>query len=292
MSDPPAVDDEPGPGPVVLVCGGQGAARVVPSRVPGLADLLRASTALADFADADEIDLARLRPDEAQPLLVAYQVANGRLARARHDVVAVAGSSLGELSAAVLGGMVELEDALTLAALRARLPQELLADGSWAMAAVAGPDERELGALVEGVEAEVAVANSPVDHVVSGRRAAVERLAAAVGRNRARALPVLAPYHTRWMTPIVPAYREALRAVTFCAGDIDVMSATTRAATRSGTAERATLLEAVRRPARWATTLRHVAASRASVVDCGPSSGLARLVHKNHLSIRWHVQGR
>ena len=118
------------------------------------------------------------RPDVAQPALFAAEVALARLWQA-HGVrpSAVVGHSQGEVAAAHIAGMLSLEDAARIAAVRGRLLAGRTGPGG--MLAVqcppgfAHPDlDRWDGAL------SVAAYNSPHTVVVSGDTAALDELAA------------------------------------------------------------------------------------------------------------------
>ncbi|MGE3188310.1 MAG: acyltransferase domain-containing protein, partial [Vicinamibacterales bacterium] len=125
----------------------------------------------------------------------------------------VAGHSLGEIAAATIAGVFDLEDALGLVAARARLMQALPPDGAMLSVAL-GPDD--LARVVElSGDLSLAAINAPGRTVLSGAGAAIEAAAAALdARGIAHTrLVVSHAFHSARMDPVVgPFEREAARA--------------------------------------------------------------------------------
>jgi [acyl-carrier-protein] S-malonyltransferase len=164
----------------------------------------------------------------AQPALLAASIAAlraleerlGRPLAAR--LACVSGHSLGEYSALVAAGALELADAARLLRLRGEAMQRATPPGTGAMAAILGLE----AAVVVTVAAEAAqdqvcqLANDNADGqaVVSGHVAAVERavaLAKAQGAKRAILLQVSAPFHCALMAPAAAELAPALEATRF-----------------------------------------------------------------------------
>ena len=146
-----------------------------------------------------------------QPALFALEIALAELWQAWGIVPdALLGHSSGELAAACAAGCFSLEDGLALVARRARLMAALPRDG--AMAALTAPLE-EVAAAVAPHAREVAVAalNGPADTVVSGRREAVEAIAAGfrVRGIEARSLEVSHAFHSPLVDPILGDLADA-----------------------------------------------------------------------------------
>ncbi|HEV7662533.1 MAG TPA: ACP S-malonyltransferase, partial [Chloroflexota bacterium] len=93
----------------------------------------------------------------------------------------VAGHSLGEYTALVAAGVLDFSDALTLVRERGRLMKESGDHRPGGMAAVIGLDRNTLDAACRQASADteqivsVANANSPLQFVISGERAALDR---------------------------------------------------------------------------------------------------------------------
>ncbi|NUS64689.1 MAG: SDR family NAD(P)-dependent oxidoreductase, partial [Saccharothrix sp.] len=207
------------PGKTVFVFPGQGA------QWPGMgrelydtSDVFRAhidacAEALAPHVDWSLVDVLRDGPldrvDVVQPALFAMMVALAGVWRA-HGVVpdAVVGHSQGEIAAAHVAGILTLDDAARIVALRAKALVSLAGQGGMVSVALSAESataylERWAGRLT------VAVVNAPGTVVVSGNTHDLTELLAACAADdiRARALPVDYAAHSVQ----VEAVRDRLR---------------------------------------------------------------------------------
>ncbi len=162
--------------------------------------------------DATPAELART--EVAQPLLVAYGVALARQLRAWGvSPDAVAGHSVGEITAACVAGALTLAEAVRFAAERGRLMRDLAAPG--AMAAVRCGAEALAGVLDESAGALcVAAVNAPDQTVISGAPDAVDRAVARLAAEgiTARTLPVSHGFHSPAMLPVADPLTAAAAA--------------------------------------------------------------------------------
>ncbi|MFF2352106.1 type I polyketide synthase [Kitasatospora sp. NPDC058115] len=180
------------------------------------------------FAEPGTPEAALLdRTRYTQPALFAHQTALARLLGTRlPPPVAVLGHSLGELSAAHLAGVFDLESAAALVAARARLMDELPA-GAGAMLSVQASEERltELLAPYAGA-LDLAAVNGPASTVVSGDTAAVDRLdreLTALGL-RTRRLRVSHAFHSAQLDPVLERFHAEARRIGYRAPDLPVIS--------------------------------------------------------------------
>jgi hypothetical protein len=152
------------------------------------------------------------RVDVVQPALWAVMVSLAAVWEAAGVVPdAVVGHSQGEIAAACVAGILSLQDAAAVVALRSRALTALAGRG--AMASVAGPADRVRERIASyGDRLSVAAVNGPAATVVSGEPQAVAELAAACEAEgvRARVLPVDYASHS--------AQVEELRAEILAAG--------------------------------------------------------------------------
>ncbi len=142
----------------------------------------------------------------------------------------LAGHSLGEYTALVVGGALQFADALPLVRYRAECMQEAVPKGVGGIAAILGlDDESVLKVCLEAAQNEVLEAvnfNTPGQVVIAGNRAAVERgmeLAKIKGAKRALMLPMSVPSHCSLLRGAAELLRLRLNGVTMRAPSIPVL---------------------------------------------------------------------
>jgi [acyl-carrier-protein] S-malonyltransferase len=229
-----------------------------------------------------------------QPAMLTSGVATYRLWRERGGPIPtlMAGHSLGEFTALVAAGSLELATAVDLVRYRGELMQAAVPAGFGAMAAILGLEDLDLeAACLEAAQGEVVEAvnfNAPGQVVIAGHAAAVARaieVATAKGAKRALALPISVPAHSSLMQPAAEQLRIRLdsTALTPQSGiavyGVDVKTHTSEAEIRAG------LVKQLYTPVYWAATVRTlIAAGATQIVECGPGkvlTGLNRRVDKN-----------
>lgn len=212
--------------------------------------------------DQDKLTLT----ENAQPALMATSMAAVKALEAEGvDVSAadyVAGHSLGEYSALCSVGSLSIADASRLLRIRGRAMQFAVPLGEGAMAAILGLDFEAVAKLAQDATAgevcQVANENDPMQSVVSGNRAAVERavvLAKSRGAKRALMLPVSAPFHCALMTPAAAEMAEALNHVDINDPKVPVVANVLAAAVTKPALIRSLLVDQVSGRVRWKTSV-------------------------------------
>jgi [acyl-carrier-protein] S-malonyltransferase len=237
------------------------------------------------------VELGDLAPVDAQRAIVRHQVERAEPWR-KDGVGAVLGQSLGEISALVIAGALELDDALEVVRLRAELPAELLEPVDWTMASLTRVRRPAAEAAVADVGSLWIVGdNAPADCIVVGATAAFERFAERLGLTPKtfRLLPVVHPYHTPAMRPVADALAEALRDLRFRDPELPVLSPTGPRPVSTADEARAVLVDALVSPVAWSEALTRAAEQwpDARWRECGPSASLYRFVWKNDLQLDW-----
>ncbi|HEY4132964.1 MAG TPA: type I polyketide synthase [Gemmatimonadaceae bacterium] len=123
---------------------------------------------------------------------------------------AVMGHSAGEYGAAVTAGVMSIEDALLLVAERARLMQ--IGGGEGIMLAVFATEEELRGYLAEHLRVSIGAYNGPDSLVLSGPRADVDRINAALtaAAIETRSLEISYASHSILMEPVLDEFESAV----------------------------------------------------------------------------------
>jgi len=202
----------------------------------------------------------------------------------------VAGHSLGEYTALVAAGVLELEEGLWLVRERGRLMQAAIQNQPGAMAAIMGLDEAEVEEVCRETGAEVCNINSPLQIVIGGRREAVVRavdLARARGAKRAIPLNVSGAFHSSLMREVQGGMARALAQLHFRDPQVPIVANTTGYPLHRGEQVRQELLEQLCRPVQWLRSVQYMVGSGvAAFVEVGPGRVLTGLIK----SIAPHVR--
>lgn len=133
---------------------------------------------------------------------------------------AVAGHSLGEYAAMVASGMLSMADGFRAIKSRAEAMQSCAETSEGGMLAVLGLEAEAVEAVCKQIDGYVVPVNynSPVQTVIAGEKAALERAAAAMkeaGAKRTVPLAVSAAFHSRLMQPAAEQFKKEIKDMTF-----------------------------------------------------------------------------
>jgi [acyl-carrier-protein] S-malonyltransferase len=243
---------------------------------PDLLDLVTEAVGEDPFPRADE-DTRYAQPAILVASLAGYEAMRGEL----DDRVAVAGHSLGELTALAVAQSISERDAIRLAALRGRLMSESGARrGDGSMLAALGGDDATVVRIAERHDVTVANDNAPGQLVLSGERTALRDAGSELKENGVRVLElnVAGAFHSPFMADAVPDFADALNATYVRKPRIEVWSCVTA---RPVDDVRRRLAEGLTAPVRWRETvlgLQDAGVDR--FVDVGPGQVLAKLVKR------------
>ncbi len=202
---------------------------------------------------------------------------------------AVAGHSLGELSALVAANALTFEDGLKLVYKRALAMQKACEANPSTMAAILNLDDKIVEDICAEISAsgEVVVAanyNCPGQLVISGSIAGVntacEKLKAA-GAKRALVLPVGGAFHSPLMEAAKKELAEAINATNFSKPICPVYQNVTASPVTDPAEIKQNLIAQLTAPVRWTQTIQRMTADGInSYVEVGPGKVLQGLVKK------------
>lgn len=211
----------------------------------------------------------------------------------------VAGHSLGEYSALVAADSLTLAQAAPLVRLRAAAMQEAVPVGVGAMAAILGMAAGRVNELCVEVTAsfgaetaetvEAANFNDPMQTVISGSKAAVDKACEALkvaGAKRALLLPVSAPFHSSMMRPAAEKLFEKLADINLLAPQIPLLNNVDVAIESDPARIKDALYRQAFGPVRWVESMQAMYAGGVqTLVECGPGKVLSAMTKRINAEI-------
>ena len=242
---------------------------------------------------AEELQLT----ENTQPAILTVSVAAFRalMEAGMSPPAFVAGHSLGEYSALVAAGVLNLSDAVRTVRARGNYMQEAVPVGTGAMAAVIGGELSAIQRVCEearrqelnGQVCSVANMNSPAQVVIAGNAEAVERAMESLKgvANRVIKLKVSAPFHCALMKPAQDRLAPDLQALTFNEPAMPVVTNVDARPTSAPNELRDALLRQVSAPVRWSESMQLLVQQGVDTfVEAGPGkvlTGLMRQINRD-----------
>ena len=234
------------------------------------------------FEGSDE-DLRQTRV--TQPAIFLHSVVACRLLnQMRPDMVA--GHSLGEFSALVIAGVLDMGDALRLVSERALAMQEACELCPGTMAAVLGMADDKVAEICNQIPDCVVAANfnCPGQVVISGSISGVEQACKTLkeaGAKRALRLPVGGAFHSPLMQPAAERLEKAILSTNFYAPICPVYQNVSAHAEMDKHVIQRQLLEQLTSPVRWTQSVQQMIADGATrFYEFGPGDVLKGLIRK------------
>ena len=234
------------------------------------------------FEGSDE-DLRQTRV--TQPAIFLHSVVACRLmTKLRPDMVA--GHSLGEFSALVIAGALDMGDGLRLVSQRAQAMQEACELCPGTMAAVLGLPDDKVAEVCGSVEDVVVAANynCPGQVVISGSLSGVEQACKALkeaGAKRALKLPVSGAFHSPLMQPAAERLQKSIMDTSFYTPIFPIYQNVSARAEKNKHIIQKQLLEQLTSPVRWTQSVQQMVADGATMFyEFGPGDVLKGLIRK------------
>jgi [acyl-carrier-protein] S-malonyltransferase len=238
---------------------------------------------------------ARLNQTErTQPAMLCAGVASWRIASVQPGMpqaAMMAGHSLGEYSALVCAGCLELTAAVKLVAHRGQLMQSAVAAGDGSMAALIGLADEDVLKACAAITAGVVEAvnfNAPGQVVIAGDTAAVEAAMAQakeLGARRALLLPVSVPSHCSLMKDAARQLAEELETLSIEMPQVPIVHNQSASVATSVDEIRERLQLQLYQPVKWVASVELMhARGITTLIECGPGkvlTGLTRRIEKS-----------
>lgn len=188
------------------------------------------------------------------------------------------GHSVGEYAAAVVAGIMSLQDAMRLIVARGRLMVEKCDSGD--MAALLTTQDK-VDALLEGAQGvQIAACNAPGNTVVSGT---VEGIAAIIEKAKAqdidaRLLTVSHAFHSNMMQAMLDDFKAIAESIAFQPAKLDVVSTVSGAMNQGEMSTAAYWVDHVKRPVMFVNAVNKLPELKVNLcLEIGPGSTLTGL---------------
>jgi [acyl-carrier-protein] S-malonyltransferase len=216
---------------------------------------------------------------------LAYQ----HLLTEKDNIDYFAGHSLGEYSALVCSGSLQLLDGLSLVFKRGQL---MTATEPGAMTAILGIDNNIIDEVChsvteEGLMVQSANKNTPLQTVISGTIEGIEKAESILierGAKRAIRLNVSVASHSLLMKSIVDDFSKALEEVDIQMPDVPVVQNVTADIPENLESLKMNLVNQLYYPVNWVGTMKKLSTID-QMIECGPGKVLTGLGKQNNVSV-------
>ena len=237
--------------------------------------------------DLQELNLTA----NAQPALLTTSIAALRVLEQETDLSPsfVAGHSLGEYSAIVSSGALNFKDAVHTVRKRGEFMQSAVPVGIGSMAAVMGLSKEQIMKICEENSDDENVVspanfNSPQQIVISGHKAAVEKVSLLLkeeGAKRVVPLTVSAPFHCSLMNKAAEELKEVLDSINKSEINVPVVSNVDAESNSDHNAITDLLFRQVVMPVRWYESVEYMKNQNINrFIEIGPGNVLTGLIRR------------
>ena len=196
----------------------------------------------------------------------------------------VAGHSLGEYTALVAAGMLDVVDAVRLVRERGRLMHETGQANPGGMVAMMGIDQVSLEEICQQSGAQIANINCPGQIVISGAGEALAQaveMAKARGARRAVTLEVSGAFHSALMRPALTALSRVISSQAFAPPRFPIVANTTAQPLTSAEAIKEELIEQLCHCVQWQRSIEYmIGAGISTFIEIGPGQVLSGLIKR------------
>ncbi len=218
-----------------------------------------------------------------QPAVFLESIVRAKIAGASFHPEAVAGHSLGELTALAAAGALQFEDALVLVSKRAFAMQKACELVDSTMAAVLGMEDALVEEICRSITDEVVVPanyNTPGQLVISGTRKGIEQVTPILQEKGAKRVVLLAvggAFHSPLMQPAQDELAEAIRNTPFQAPVCPIYQNVNAQAVTDPEAIRNNLIAQLTAPVKWTQTIEQMVQDGVQLfVEVGGSGAVLR----------------
>ena len=203
-----------------------------------------------------------------------------------------AGHSLGEYTALVCAGSLNLADAATILRARGMAMQDAVKIGEGGMAAILGAEINEINRVITNnnfTTVEISNDNCPGQVVISGKKDEINTCCFKIKEELSKksiSLPVSAPFHCKLMKPAAEQMKDLILESNFKKPKIPIISNVTVKEETSEQNIKNLLIEQIYSRVRWREIIEFMIQSKVTEIhEIGPGKSLSAMIKRFNTSI-------
>jgi [acyl-carrier-protein] S-malonyltransferase len=251
---------------------------------------------LSDIIFADQ-DKTLNHTTNTQPAIMTVGVAIFRVLEKElglkiNDYDYCAGHSLGEYTALVCAGSLNLANAATMLRERGMAMQTAVKIGEGGMAAILGAEINEINKVIMNnnfFTVEISNDNCPGQVVISGKKDEIDNCCLKIKEELSKksiSLPVSAPFHCKLMKPAAVQMKDLILESNFQQPEIPIISNVTAREETSIENIKNLLIEQIYSRVRWREIIEFMIKSKVTeICEIGPGKSLSAMIKRFNTSI-------
>ena len=244
--------------------------------------------------DGDDTEITKTV--NAQPAIMAVSLAcfsafeEGLSENDTQKPIYVAGHSLGEYTALVVSGVLEIGHAAQLVQERGRLMQQACDANPGTMAAILGLEVSDVEKITKATGTYISNINTPQQIVISGDKTSVSnalKLASSEGAKKSIQLHVAGAFHSNLMETAQPGLLEMIETLPFKNPTTPIISNCTSDPLYSAEEVKLELVDQITSCVQWNSSMnKMIDAGVSNFLEIGPGSALSSMTKRIDRSVR------
>lgn len=218
----------------------------------------------------------------AQPAIFIHSTIIFDLIKDQKECVAVAGHSLGELSALYANNFFDFETGLQIVDVRARAMHKCELNNPGKMTAVIGTSIDKIQTICDSVDCQIANINSDSQIVISGSEESIDLASESLKTIGAKVIPlsVSGAFHSKLMSEAKNKLTDIINISRFNEVSSPIVSNFNARPNRSIEEIKHALIEQIDNPVQWSKSIKSLGELSNEFVEIGPKKVLSNIIKK------------
>ena len=218
----------------------------------------------------------------AQPAIFIHSTILFDLIKDQKECVAVAGHSLGELSALYANNFFDFETGLKIVDVRARAMHECELNYPGKMSAVIGTSIDKIQSICDSVDCQIANINSDSQIVISGSEESIDLASKSLKNIGSKVIPlsVSGAFHSKLMSDAKNQLIDIINTSSFNEVCYPIVSNFNAKPNISIEAIKDALIEQIDNPVQWSKSIKSLSKLSSELLEIGPKKVLSNIIKK------------